>query len=331
MSSRILDAFAGLRVLVLGDIMLDEYIFGDVRRISQEAPIPVVEVRRRTVCAGGASNVALNIASLGGVPLLSGVVGTDTAAGQLVEILAERIPITESRLIPQPDRPTTLKSRVIAHSQQMLRLDTEETRPISPEVEDAVIAWVREQLPSVQACVLSDYAKGVLTDRVCREVIALGARHDVPVVIDPKGIRYQRYAGATVITPNRHEAGVAVNQIVENQADLDEVAESLLVILNGAQLLITRGGEGMSLYRSAQPPVHIPAKARSVYDVTGAGDTVISALALALAAGMPMEEAMSLSNIAASVVVGKLGAVPVTTAELMDALHEAQDPFLAVT
>jgi rfaE bifunctional protein kinase chain/domain len=172
----------------------------------------VVEVRRRTVCAGGASNVALNIASLGGMPLLCGSVGTDAAAEQLTEILAERIPIADSLLAPLTDRPTTLKSRVIAHSQQMLRLDTEETRPIPGEVEDGIIAWVEGQMASARACVLSDYAKGVLTDRICREIIALGAARRVPVIIDPKGTRYERYAGCALITPNRQEAGLAVNR-----------------------------------------------------------------------------------------------------------------------
>lgn len=325
----VIASFSQQHVLILGDVILDEYIFGEVKRISPEAPIPVVETRRREYRAGGASNVAVNVASLGGAPLLCGVVGGDTAAVQLGDVLNERLAEGRAHLVPSTDRPTSLKSRVIAHSQQMLRLDTEATRPVPGEVEDAILAWVEAQLATVQACVLSDYAKGVLTDRVCREVIRLATRRDLPVIIDPKGTRYERYAGATIITPNRNEAIVATNRPINAPEDLELAARELLALLDGANLLITRGEEGMSLFRQQQAPVHFPAQARTVFDVTGAGDTVVGTLALAMATGMPLEQAVMLANLAASIVVGKLGTSSVTGEELLRTYHEMDEPVLA--
>lgn len=318
-----LTTFTQQRVMILGDVILDEYIFGDVKRISPEAPIPVVDVKRREYRAGGASNVATNIASLGGMPLLCGVVGDDVIAAQLRAVLDQAVMSGECNLVTSDDRPTTLKSRVIAQSQQMLRLDAENRRPIGADVEEAVLAWVRAQIASAHACVLSDYAKGVLTERVCREVIALAAQQGIPVVIDPKGIRYERYAGATVITPNLHEATLAANHPIATSADLETVAAALQGLLGGTSVLITRGEEGMSLFQPHCPPMHIPAKARTVYDVTGAGDTVVSSLALGLAAGLPIEQAIVLANLAASIVVGKLGTAPLTMDELRDVLRAA--------
>ncbi|HEY3378393.1 MAG TPA: D-glycero-beta-D-manno-heptose-7-phosphate kinase [Armatimonadota bacterium] len=324
MYSQYLDACAQQRVLIIGDIILDEYIFGEVRRISPEAPIPVVVTRRREYRAGGAGNVALNIAALGGTPLLCGVVGADVPATQLADMLGKQLTPGTAYLITSPDRPTTLKSRILAQNQQMVRLDTEETAPVPASVEEELLAVVRAQLQSVQAVVLSDYAKGVLSDRVCREVITLGAAHGLPVIVDPKGVGYARYAGCTLITPNRYEACVATNQSIHSPADLDAVAAALLALLAGGSLLLTRGEEGMSLYRPQQAPMHIAAKARTVYDVTGAGDTVVANLALALATRLPMEAAVALANYAASIVVGKLGATPVTRDEMRELLAQVR-------
>ncbi len=314
-------AFDGKRALVVGDVMLDEYIWGEVRRISPEAPVPVVETRRRTYRPGGAGNVAANIAALGGASLLCSVAGDDVMAGHLVEALAaERVECCEG-LIRVDERPTTVKSRVIAHSQQMLRFDTESSLPIPTAVEDMVLRCCAAQLPEAAVCVLSDYAKGILTGRVCTEIIALARRYNVPVVVDPKGKDYARYADATVITPNTNELGVAVNRLPGEQPNIERDARLLLAELGEAALLVTRGPEGMSLYRHERAPIHISTRARHVYDVTGAGDTVVAALALALAAGAPLELAAMLSNEAAGIAVSKVGTATVTREELVGAIE----------
>ena len=317
----ILAAFPGKRVLIVGDVMLDEYIWGEVRRISPEAPVPVVKTQRRTYRPGGAGNVAANIAALGGVPLLCGVVGQDAMASQLVQALAENAVSINDGLIPSPERPTTVKSRIVAQNQQMLRLDTETQQPISGHVEDAVLAWCKQHIDRTNICILSDYAKGVLTGRVCQEIIGLVRSRNLLVVVDPKGQDYCKYAGATVVMPNAHEAAIAANHPTNAPFDLDQTAHYLLDRLRGASLVITQGAEGMSLYRYGQPKLHIPTKARNVYDVTGAGDTVVATLALALAAGAMLDQAAHLANSAAGIVVGKFGAATVARDELLAAMQ----------
>jgi D-beta-D-heptose 7-phosphate kinase/D-beta-D-heptose 1-phosphate adenosyltransferase len=312
----VLNAFLSQRILIVGDVMLDEYLFGTVRRISQEAPIPVVALQDRQYRPGGASNVAMNIAALGATPMLCSVVGDDAEATRLERLLTEQAPEMQVAFMRDTTRPTTLKTRVLAQGQQMLRLDVEDSSPIPVAAEDALLADACARLATVSACVLSDYAKGTLTERVCREIIRHCRQRGIPVIIDPKGHQYQRYAGATVITPNIHEAAAAAHRLLENAQELPLIADDLLAILHGTSLLITRGGEGMSLYREDAPPAHIPAVSRPVYDVTGAGDTVVAVLALALAAGLPMEQAMQVANTAAGEVVGKLGTSVVTREEL---------------
>jgi rfaE bifunctional protein kinase chain/domain len=319
-SHDIISAFSGQSILVVGDVMLDEYIWGDVRRISPEAPVPVVETRQRTYRPGGAGNVAANIGALGGLPLLCGVVGADPPAEQLAQALALDRPGIVVGLIRSPSQPTTVKSRIVAHGQQMLRLDTEANRPIPPEAENMVLAWCDQRMAQATACVLSDYAKGVLTERVCRALIELARARGLPVVVDPKGRDYGKYAGATVVTPNTHEAAVALGLAPGAMLDADRAAEALLGLLPGTSLLITHGAAGMSLYRAGQPRVHIPARTRPVYDVTGAGDTVVATLALAVAAGAPLERAAVIANAAAGIVVGKVGTATVALDELRDAL-----------
>ena len=320
MLSDVLQSFHGTPVMIIGDVILDEYLFGDVRRISPEAPIPVVELRRRRHHPGGASNVAVNIAALGGRPVLCGIVGMDANARVLEETTLEFLSPDSLCLLAMEDRPTTMKMRVMAHGQQMLRIDSESREPISPEEEDSLLAWARKQIPHVRACILSDYAKGVLTRRVCTETISLCRRADIPVIVDPKGKDYQRYAGATLITPNLTEASLAVNISFEPGEEPCALGEALLALLPGTAVMITRGDEGLSLYRSALEPVHIPALAQEIYDVTGAGDTVIGAMGLALASGASLEDAALLANMAASLVVGKLGTATVATSEIQQML-----------
>jgi rfaE bifunctional protein kinase chain/domain len=324
----LLAAFPGRRVLVLGDVMLDEYVWGEVRRISPEAPVPVVEVRRRSFVPGGAANTAANVAALGGRPVLVSVVGRDQAAATLGELLA-RGGTDPDGLCADGARSTTTKSRIVAHNQQIARLDVEERAPLSAALEDALLAAVARHLPRAEACIISDYAKGVVTPRVCRELIRLARQAGRPVVVDPKGADYSKYRGATVVKPNLHEAERSAGIEAANEAALSEVAGRLVEQLGGSALLITRGADGMSLFRPGEAPLHVPAVVRHVFDVTGAGDTVAGTLAMGLAARAPLELAIRLANMAASVVVGKVGTATVTCDELRAELAERDLPLAA--
>jgi D-beta-D-heptose 7-phosphate kinase/D-beta-D-heptose 1-phosphate adenosyltransferase len=313
--SDLLARFPGRGVLVVGDVMLDEYIWGDVRRISQEAPVPVVEVRRREFRPGGAANTAANVAALGGRPVLVSVVGQDQVAATLREVLA-RGGTDAGGLVADPARATTTKSRIMAHSQQVARLDVEERAALAQSVEDAVIAAFEKHLVRAEACIISDYAKGVVTPRLAREVVRLARRAGRPVVVDPKGADYTKYRGATVVKPNLHEAERSAKVEISGEATLREAAGRLIELLEGSAVLITRGAEGMSLFRPGAPPWHVPAVVRNVFDVTGAGDTVTGTLAMGLAARGPLEQAIELANQAASIAVGKVGTATVTCDEL---------------
>jgi rfaE bifunctional protein kinase chain/domain len=319
--SALVAAFADTAVLIVGDVMLDEYVWGDVRRISQEAPVPVVEATRRTYAPGGAANVATNVAALGGRSYLGGVIGHDYSATQLRRVLdLPRVDI--GGLVEDPARPTTTKTRIVAHSQQVVRVDSEQRHAIEAEQEAALLAWFEAHIANAGACVLSDYSKGVISPRVAAALLHSAQRHNKPVIVDPKGTDYAKYRGATIIKPNIHEAERAAGREIHNADDLQQVAAHLSRLLEGCAILITRGAEGMSLFahsRTNTAPIHIPPLPRDVYDVTGAGDTVVSALALALANGAPLEQAARLANLAAGIVVGKLGTASVTAAEL---LHE---------
>lgn len=316
----ILANFPGKCVLIVGDVMLDEYIWGEVRRISPEAPVPVVEAHRRTYAPGGAANTAGNVVSLGGRALLAGVVGRDQQAEKLFEALMQTSVDTDG-LIVDDERPTTTKTRIVAHNQQVVRVDSEQRAPLRIELEDALLRWVEERLADADACVLSDYDKGVVSPRLAKHFIHLAREAGKPVIVDPKGTDYAKYRGATVVTPNVHEAERALNHQINSDSDLLEVAQRLLDILESSALLITRGSQGMSLFLNGAEVTHIPAVARNVFDVTGAGDTVVSALAMALAAGATLEQAARLANLAASIVVGKVGTATVTRDELLEVIE----------
>jgi D-beta-D-heptose 7-phosphate kinase/D-beta-D-heptose 1-phosphate adenosyltransferase len=314
----VLAAFAGKAVLIVGDVMLDEYIWGDVRRISPEAPVPVVEMQRRTSVLGGAANSAANVVSLDGVALLGGAVGRDPQAEELRAVLAQT-GIRAEGLLAIEGRRTTTKTRIIAHHQQVVRLDSEQRAPLSATEEDRLLAWVETNLPRVGACILSDYAKGVVSARLAEHFVRMARQAGKPVIVDPKGSDYAKYRGATLVKPNVHEAERSANQEITSEASLAEVGRKLLNRLDGAAVLITRGSQGMSLFRKGRRPLHIPTVALNVFDVTGAGDTVISTLALALAAGATLEQGIHLANWAASTVVGKVGTATVSRAELANA------------
>lgn len=308
----------GASVLAVGDVMLDEYIWGEVQRISPEAPVPVVEVRGRSYAPGGAANVAAGVVALGGQAFVGGVTGDDAAAAALRETLASA-GVKGTGLVVDSSRPTTSKTRIIAQAQQVVRTDHEERAPLPEAVEAQLLSAACAQVEQVDAVVLSDYRKGVVSATVARAVIDAARAAHKPVIVDPKGIDYAKYRGATLITPNEHDAGLAANVHVESEDDLLEAVRRLSEACDGSGLLVTRGAAGMTLF-SAGRRADVPARALDVYDVTGAGDTVVATLAVALGRSVPLEQAVELANAAAAVVVGKVGTSTVTLEELERAL-----------
>ncbi|SFF47841.1 D-alpha,beta-D-heptose 7-phosphate 1-kinase /D-beta-D-heptose 1-phosphate adenylyltransferase [Fontimonas thermophila] len=312
-----LTSFGHARVLIVGDVMLDRYWTGPVQRISPEAPVPVVRVRADQVRAGGAANVALNVAALGARVRLLGVIGRDAAGAELRALVQARG--IEAEWIESPSLPTITKLRVLSRNQQLLRLDFEESLDCTDGFDRASLRQRFAQcLADCDIVVCSDYGKGTLVDVAA--LIGLARAAGKPVLVDPKGTDYARYAGATLLTPNVPELEAVAGTAVDD-ADLLARAEALRARLGLEALLLTRSEKGMSLLRAAQPPLHLPAEAREVFDVTGAGDTVIATLAAALAAGVELPQACRLANVAAGIVVGKLGTATVSAAELEAALH----------
>jgi D-beta-D-heptose 7-phosphate kinase/D-beta-D-heptose 1-phosphate adenosyltransferase len=315
-----LENFVDTRVLVTGDVMLDEYIWGEAVRLCPEAPVPVVQTRRRTVRPGGAANAAANLAAFGARPMLAGVVGDDRAADSLRGALREA-GVEAGGLFTDAERPTTTKMRVLAQNQQILRLDGEVTTPLPAELTTRLGDWAERCLGGCSACLLCDYGKGALGGNLIPRLIGAARRLGRPVVVDPKGTDYHRYQGATVIKPNLRELGEALGRPVPDGAALRVAGARLARELPGTAVLVTRGSDGMALFRDGQPPAFLPAApARGVYDVTGAGDTVVAVLALALAGGASLDRAVTLANVAAGVAVGKTGTAVVTLAELRAAL-----------
>jgi D-beta-D-heptose 7-phosphate kinase/D-beta-D-heptose 1-phosphate adenosyltransferase len=251
--------------------------------------------------------------------LLGGVRGKDAEADRLAASLREA-GVDTAGLVIDPSRPTTTKTRIIAHSQQVVRVDHEEHNPLSRAVEDRLLGWAQERLGSADVCVLSDYAKGVVSTRFAQEFIRLARQKDKPVIVDPKGPDYGKYRGATVIKPNMHEAERVLKLEIQGNSAWLAAGQQLMALLPESAFLITRGGEGMSLFRAGAPPLHIPSVARDVFDVTGAGDTVVATLALALACGASLQDCAFLANRAAGIVVGKVGTAAVTLAELQQHL-----------
>ncbi len=301
--------------------MVDEYIWGSVSRLSPEAPVPVVEVQAESFRLGGAGNVAANIRSLGGRAMLVGVVGNDLPGERLIHQI-EAAGVKSDGLVADRARPTTIKTRVVAGSQQIVRFDRESMSDLSKEVEDRVLEQVAKRLADADAVLISDYAKGVISKRVARQVLAHARRSRKIVVVDPKVHHFPLYKGATVITPNHHEALAFAHLPAWGQQDVLVVAgRELLRKLEVKAILVTRGEAGMSLFEDGRV-THIPAVAKEVYDVTGAGDTVLAALALAMASGASLQEAAVIANHAAGVVVGRAGTATVSREELLEALKD---------
>lgn len=309
-------ALGTVRVLVVGDAMLDEYLFGAVSRISPEAPVPVVDVKGRRYVAGGAGNVAANVSSLGATVTLLGVYGADRNADLLDQVLGEAA-VHHSEMIRCPTHPTISKTRVIAGQQQIVRFDCEDRTPYPETVIAALLKKFDALVSSADVCVFSDYGKGVLTDHFCQAAIARANDEGKQTIVDPKGADYTKYRGCRLITPNQREAGEAAGWAIHSEEQLTEAGERLLQRLPGSSVLVTRGPDGMTLFQPRCTPVTVATVAQQVFDVVGAGDTAVAALAVAMGGRLPMENAMRLGNFAAGIAVGKHGTVAVKWEEVL--------------
>lgn len=313
---QLVDSFRTVQILVIGDWILDEFVWGTVERISPEAPVPVVKVTRESFVPGGALNVANNIRSLGGTVYPCGLVGRDLRGRLLVKAMRKE-GIDTSGAVYDGARPTTLKTRVVAHSQQVVRFDREDNRELSQEQLKSVLAFAENTLPKADAVVIEDYGKGMVTPELLTYVLKKAKSLGKPVLVDPKEKHFSYYRGVTAITPNRKEALSAYGPGPDGRVpDIQEVGKKLLKRFLCEAVLITLGEEGMILFEKKGTVTKIPTAAREVYDVSGAGDTVIAVFALALAAGARMKEAAVLANHAAGIVVGKLGTATVTPEEI---------------
>lgn len=302
----LLDKFKNVRILVIGDLMIDKYLIGDVNRISPEAPVPVVKLKFTKLIAGGAANVAANIVGLNGMPYLLGVIGDD-AEGELLLGILEKSGISSKHVVKIKDRQTTVKNRVLAHNQQIARIDQEENGPISQKDEGKIWLVIKKIMGAVDAVVISDYQKGLLSKNLIARLIKFSKENNKVVLVDPKGKDYSKYSGANLLTPNKFE----VEEVSRANGISDEMLETagkrLKKNLKLDALLITRGEEGMTLFETRKKTLHLKALARHVYDVTGAGDTVIATLAMAIGAGASYPVASAIANTAAGLVVEEVG------------------------
>jgi D-glycero-beta-D-manno-heptose-7-phosphate kinase len=315
-ASEILQALRDRNVLVLGDVMLDEFVWGDVTRISPEGPVPVVDVRRESVHLGGAANVLANLIALGARGSVVGVVGNDFAGERLQEELRQLNSGGDHSLVIDDTRRSTTKTRIVAHSQLVVRADRESRAPVGAKVEAQIVNRLKEKLAEAHAFVVSDYDKGVVTPAILREILPF-AYERVPVLVDPKLRHFSWYRPATLVTPNHLEA-LRMSDTEDHSDDgSHEAARIIQQKLGCDAVLITRGDRGMMLLEAGGKPVYVETAAREVYDVTGAGDTVIATLAAALASGATMIEAASLANHAAGIVVGKVGTATASASELI--------------
>lgn len=304
------------KIVVLGDVMLDEFVWGDVTRISPEAPVPVVDIRRESSHLGGAANVLANLVSLEAMACVIGVIGKDEPGERLRGGVLESGPMQASEyLVVDETRPTTTKTRIIAHNQLVVRADRERRTPIDSWTEDRIIAVLEEVIENADALIVSDYDKGVVTPRILGKILPL-AYERMPVLIDPKIRNFSFYRPATLVTPNHHEALRMAGLEDDSDEGLHQAARLIRTKLECDSVLVTRGDRGMMLLEQDEDPVFVETVAREVYDVTGAGDTVIATLAAALAAGATVLEAASLSNHAAGIVVGKVGTATANANEL---------------
>lgn len=320
----LLAQFPRRRILILGDIMVDEYISGTVTRISPEAPVPVLEVEEESIRLGGAANVVANVRALGGQADLVGVVGADALGDRLIQEI-EQIGVKSDGIVIDRSRRTTMKTRVVARGHHMVRFDRELTNELDDETLGRIGELIQDRLAHVDALIISDYGKGVVSSRLLEEVLPLARTRGVLTVVDPKVNHFGLYRQVTVLTPNHREAAAAWGHPIRSEEEVVAAGRHLLEVLQAEAVLITRGGKGMSLFEADGRVTHIPAVAKEVFDVTGAGDTVVGAMALALGSKAAMVEAAEISNYAAGVVVGKRGTATVSLAELKRSLARKEE------
>lgn len=318
---KVITNFKRAKILVIGDLILDEFIWGEVSRISPEAPVPVVWVNSESFMPGGAANAANNIHALGAQAFICGVIGSDERGRVLTDEL-RRKNIDVEGIVIDNERPTTLKTRVIAHHQQVVRIDREKVEEVDENVIGQMLTFLREKIDDIEAILIEDYGKGVIVPRFLQEVVTLAKKHKKIIAVDPKENHFSFYQNVTLITPNHHEAVRAVGKLIKNEQDLEEVGQALLAQQKSQAVLITLGEDGMRLFEKGRQSVHIPTVAQEVFDVSGAGDTVISTATVALASGGSMLEAAHISNYAAGIVVGKVGVAVATQEELLERLNK---------
>ena len=323
-SDFVLSKFSNCRLLVVGDLMIDEYVWGDVDRISPEAPVQVVAVNDEDFTLGGSGNVVNNLIALGAEVSVLGVIGDGRDGDLLLSKLAELGSNTDG-IIKEAGRPTTKKTRIIAEHQQVLRVDRETRMAVSRETFDAMIKLAEEMVPNVDLVIISDYGKGLITRELIVKLTDLAEASGKLTIADPKGLDFTKYAGTSILTPNKKEASLASGMEITNQASLVAAGSVLLDKSGIEKLLITCGKDGMVFFEPGREPFTIHTRAREVYDVSGAGDTVIAVLGLGVAAGLPYKEAVTLANTAAGIVVGKVGTATVTRHELARALKKSLD------
>jgi D-beta-D-heptose 7-phosphate kinase/D-beta-D-heptose 1-phosphate adenosyltransferase len=314
--------FSSQKILVVGDFMIDKFVWGKVSRVSPEAPVPVVEVTRETFSLGGAGNVANNLTSLGAQVYCVGALGEDTEGDYLRNTLkAQHINASFDALVNDPSRPTIIKTRIIASQQQVVRVDKELKGNFSPEIVRKLVANVEAIIPEVNAVIISDYGKGVINLPMLKSAIALARKYKLPITVDPKIEHFMNYKGVTCINPNMKEALEGMREVdAPDEAAVRELGKKILKKLRSESVLITRSEKGMTLFQQGNKITHIPTRAREVFDVTGAGDTVISVFTLALSCGATQVQAAEIANFAAGVVVGKLGTAPILPDELKTAI-----------
>jgi rfaE bifunctional protein kinase chain/domain len=313
-----MDRFGDRRLLVVGDLMVDQFVWGDVSRISPEAPVPVVEVLRETMMLGGAANVANNLRSLGAEVVLGGIVGVD-AMGETLRELAESRGV-DTRAVTADGRPTTVKTRVVAQSQQVVRVDRESRKPLGSKARRALIKALETMASEVDAIIVSDYAKGVVTAPIMDALRRLSAAQHIPLLVDPKPVHQDLYHDVTLLTPNEREAEAMAGLLITDEPSLRKVAREIQGRFGTEAVLVTRGRHGMALWQPMHGLFSVPAMGREVFDVTGAGDTVVATLALGRASGLSWPEAGYLANAAAGVVVGMMGTATVAVEDLVRAL-----------
>lgn len=312
---RLLQCMSGKTIAVVGDLMLDRYIWGRVNRISPEAPVVVVEAEDEQSRLGGAANVAKNVKSLGGHPFLLGVVGADTSGNQLLEAV-KASGFSDEGIITDSTRPTTVKTRIIAHGQHVVRIDRESAAPITTGVRQAIIDRLLLHLPHIDGIIIEDYNKGVIVRELLTEVISIARSNDRVVTVDPKFHNFFEYKNVTVFKPNRKEVEEVLGVKLDTDEDVELAGAKILSMLNAENVLLTRGEHGMTLFEKDGSISHVPTKARTIADVSGAGDTVIATLTLALVGGANVREASAMANFAGGTVCGYIGIVPIEKDEL---------------